>query len=238
MKEISILIPSFDKANASSKDLYFVAGKLVSRFATINEIKAHKAEISAEFGNYKEILSRCKEIIKTSWNESKKAVLSELNYKSVLSAAWDIVKRDAKFSAICKHAEDNGIFANAEDFVKRFYPYINENGNPLVRQTYTDGWYVWTEYHERPLEKFTDSFALSALKATIRYYYDSIRNSSLSRKVRDNETSCDVPLKVRYYNEDDNTKDLNLETALEEIAKAKAEERVLTLREYNEALKK
>lgn len=229
---------SYDKTNATSENLYFIACKLVARFQTINEIKAHKAEISEMFGNYKEILSRCKELIKRGWNEHKKAVLSEFTYKAVLNSAWEIAKRDAKFSALCKHAEENGMFVNAEDFVSRFYPYINENGTPLIRQSYTDGWYKWTEYHERPIDKFTDSFALSAMKATIRYYYDSIRNNAMSRKSRINVTACDVPLKIAYFDESKDLDTLNLEQALADIETAKAESRVLTTREYNEALKK
>lgn len=237
MKTILDSMPTFDRAKATSEDLYFIASRLVLMFQSINGIKEHKAEISDAFGNYKEILSRCKELIKKGWNEHKKAVLSAFTYKAVLEKAWEIAKTDAKFSALCDHAEKNGIFVNAEDFISRFYPYINENGTPLVRQSYTDGWYKWIEFHERPISKFTDTFALSAMKATLRYYYDSIRNSALSRNSRINVTACDVPLNIKMYDESDK-RDINLNIALDEIAQAKAESRVLTLREYNEALKK
>ena len=230
-------MPTFDKAKATSEEMYFIASKLVVMYQSINEIKAHKAEISDNFGNYKEILSRCKELIKTAYDMNKKAVLSAFTYKAVLQKAWEIAKTDAKFSALCDHAEKNGIFVNAEDFISRFYPYINENGTPLVRQSYTDGWYKWTEYHERPINKFTDTFALSAMKATLRYYYDSMRNNAINRKSRINVTACDVPLKIGMYDESDK-REINLNVALEEIAQAKAESRVLTLREYNEAMKK
>ena len=238
MKTILDLIPTFDKTNATSKDLYFVAGHLVTTYGTINKIKAVKTEISETFGNYKEILSRCKELIKNGVNNDKKAVLSQFTYKAVLSSAWDIAKKDPKFSAICAEAEKDGLFVTADDFIRRYYPYINENGTPLIRQSYTDGWYKWTEYHERPIEKFTDSFALSAVKASVRYFYDKMRNNALSRKTRINEMPCDVPLKVAYLDESKDLDTLNLETALAEIETAKAESRVLTTREYNEALKK
>ena len=237
MKAILDSMPTFNKAKATSEDMYFIASQLVVKFTTINGIKEHKAEISETFGNYKEILSRCKELIKTAWDGHKKAVLSTFTYKAVLEKAWEIAKTDAKFSALCDHAEKNGIFVNAEDFISRFYPYINESGTPLVRQSYTDGWYKWTEYHERPINKFTDSFALSAMKATIRYYYDSIRNNATNRKSRINVTACDVPLNIKMVDESDK-RDINLDVALDEIAKAKAEGRVLTLREYNDSLKK
>jgi hypothetical protein len=49
---------------------------------------------------------------------------------------------------------------------------------------------------------------------------------------------CDVPLKIAYFDESKDLDTLNLETALADIETAKAESRVLTTREYNEALKK
>ena len=237
MKTILNSMSNFDKTNATSSDLYFIASQIVARYDSVTKIKALKADITETFGNYKDILSRCKEIIIKSHNDAKKAVIAQFDYESILSASWVIAKRDALFSAICADAEEKGLFTDAEDFVKRFYPYISEDGHPLVRQSYTDGYYSWIEYHERPISKFTDTFALQAIKASLRYYYDSARNRAISRKIRANEMVTDAPLKVAFLDELRASDTIDLEKALADIADSKGKGIVLTMREYRATLK-
>lgn len=79
MKQIFNKMQGYTPATATSENLYFIAGQLVVKYQTINSIKAEKPAISECFGHYKEILSRCKELIKAGWDSKKTSVLSGLS---------------------------------------------------------------------------------------------------------------------------------------------------------------
>lgn len=232
MKQILDQMQDYTPATATSKDLYFIAGQIVVKYQTINTIKQNKPAIVETFGNYKDILSRCKELIKAGWNSKKQSVLAGINYNSVLAEAWKLARQDSHFAALCADAESNGLFVTADDFVSRFYPHINETGQPLTRHAYTNGLYMWTEWTVRPQDRFTDAFALQAIKASIRFCYDNMKKSATAEKAKQNIHITDTPFDIKWL-DTECTKEINLNTATEQITTDKDNGAVVTLREWN-----
>lgn len=232
MKTIVKQFAAYNKDAATSQDLYSIAQALVVKYQGITAIKAQKPAISEAFGHYKEILSRCKELLISAYNSNRDKVLGAFTYKNILSAAWDLAKQDPNFSELCRIAEEKGLFVTAEDFIRRFYPRINQAGVPLVVQSYTDGLYRWSEYHTRPVDKFTDTFALQAMKASIRFCYDSIRNERAEKKGRVNTLPTDTPLRVDWLDPATEAV-LDADVAVRTILAAKEAGKVQTTREYN-----
>lgn len=236
MKQILEQMQDYKSNNATSDQLYFIAGQLVVKYQTINAVKAVKADITAAFGNYKAIVSRCKELIRNGWDIKKSNVLSGFTYNNVLVKAWEIAKMDVYFAEICNIAIKDGLFVNAEDFINRYYPNITKEGQPVCRQSYTNGVYRWTEYHVRPVDKFTDTFALQATKASLKYFYDSIRNDAINKKTRINVQTIDAPINIEWLDAEC-TKDINLDIALSEISDSRDADQIFTIREYNKLMK-